>query len=52
LITDYLKIVEGEYGGIQRTLQNAATKNHVILGRFYHFLPEESNKFGCHGGVV
>jgi len=26
LITDYLKIVKGEYGGIWRTLQNAAMK--------------------------
>ena len=52
LITDYLKTVEGEYGGIQRTLRNATTKNHVILRCFYRFLPEERNKLGCHAGVI
>ena len=52
LITDCLKIVEGEYGGIRRTLWNAATRNHVILRRFYCFLPEESDKPGCHAGVI
>jgi len=31
LITDYLKNVEGEYGGIRRTLQNAAMENHIIF---------------------
>jgi len=44
--------VEGEYGGIRRTLQNVATKNHLILRCFNHFLPEESNKLGCHAGVI
>ena len=44
--------VEGKYGGIRRTLRNAAMKNHLILRRFSHFLPEESNKLGCHDGVT
>ena len=49
---DYLNNVESEYRGIRRTLRTAATKNHVILGHLYRFLPEESDKLGCHAGVI
>ena len=49
---DYLNNVESEYHGIQRTLQTAATKNHMILRHLYCFLPEESDKLGCHIGVI
>ena len=51
---DYFNNVESEYRGIQRTLRTAATKrkNHVILRHLYHFLPEESDKLGCHAGVI
>ena len=49
---DYLNNVESEYRGIRRTLRTAATKNHVILGHLYRFLPEESDKLGCHVGVI
>ena len=52
LITDYLNNVEGEYRGIRRTLWNAAARNHVILRHSYHFLPEESDKLGCHVGII
>ena len=51
-MVDYLNNVESEYRGIRRTLQTAATKNHVILRHLYHFLPEESDKLGCHAGVI
>jgi len=44
-----LNNVEGEYQDIQRTLQNTAAKNHVILRHFYRFLPEGSEKLA---GVV
>ena len=27
-------------------------KNHVILRHLYRFLPEESDKLGCHAGVI
>ena len=33
-------------------LRTAATKNHVILRHLYRFLPEESDKLGCHAGVI
>ena len=46
---DYLK---SEYRDIRRTLPTAATKNHVILRHLYRFLPEESDKLGCHAGVI
>ena len=49
---DYLNNVESECRGIQRTLQAAAKKNHVTLRHLYRFLPEESDKLGCHAGVV
>ena len=49
---DYLNNVESEYRGIRRTLRTAGTKIHVILRHLYHFLPEESDKFGCHAGVI
>ena len=49
---DYLKKVESEYRGIQRTLRTAATKNHVILRHLYCFLPEGIDKLGCHAGVI
>ena len=49
---DYLNNVESEYCDIRRTLQTTAMKNHVILKHLYHFLPEESDKLGCHAGVI
>ena len=49
---DYLNNVESEYCGIRRTLRTAATKNHVILRHLYSFVPEESDKLGCHAGVI
>ena len=49
---DYLNNVESEYRGIRRTLRTAAAKNHVILRHLYRFLPEESDKLGCHAGVI
>ena len=49
---DYLNNVESEYRGIRRTLRTAAVKNHVILRHLYRFLPEESDKLGCHDGVI
>ena len=49
---DYLNNVENEYRGIRRTLRTAAMKNHVILRHLYRFLPEESDKLGCHAGVI
>ena len=49
---DYLNNVESEYPGIRRTLRTAATKNDVILRHLYRFLPEESDKLGCHVGVI
>ena len=27
-------------------------KNHVILRHLYHYLLEESDKLGCHAGVI
>ena len=49
---DYLNNVDCEYCGIRRTLQTAATKNHAILRHLYRFLPEGSDKLGCHAGVT
>ena len=49
---DHLNNVESEYRGIRRTLRTARTKNHVILRHLYRFLPEESDKLGCHVGVI
>ena len=49
---DYLNNVESEYRGIQRTLQAAAAKNHMIFRHLYRFLPEESDKLGCHAIVI
>ena len=49
---DHLNNVESEYRGIRRTLRTAGTKNHVILRHLYRFLPEESDKLGCHAGVI
>ena len=49
---DYLNDVESKYRGIRRTLRTAAAKNHVILRHLYRFLPEESDKLGCHAGFI
>ena len=49
---DYLNNVENKYRGLQRTLRTTATKNHVILRHLFCFLPEESDKRGCHAGVI
>ena len=49
---DYLNNVESEYNGIQSTQRTAAMINHMILRHLYHFLPEESDKLGCHAGVI
>ena len=52
LMIGYLNNVESEYRGIRTTLRTAATKNHVILRHLYSFLLEESDKLGCHAGVI
>ena len=49
---DYLNNVETEYRDIRRVLRTAAKKNHVILRHLYRFLPDESDKLGCHVGVI
>ena len=36
----------------EEPLRTAGTKNHVILRHLYRFLPEESDKLGCHAGVI
>ena len=51
-MVDYLSNVKSEYRGIRRALRTAATKNHVILRHLYRFLPEESDKLGCHASVI
>jgi len=52
LIADYLNKVECKYQDNQKTLRNAAAENHVMLRVFYHFLPEESDRLGCHADVI
>ena len=49
---DYFNNVESEYRGIRRTLRTVATKNRVISRLLYRFIPEESDKLGCHTGVI
>ena len=51
-MVDYLNNVESEYRGIRRTLRTAGPKTHVIFRHLRCFLPEESDKLGCHAGVI
>ena len=49
---DYLNNVESEYRSIRRALRTAGMKTHVILKHLCRFVPEESDKLGCHAGVI
>jgi len=42
MLTMYIKTYEEPY----------KAQKHVILRHFYCFLPEESDKLGCHNGVI